>query len=138
VLEGDKATPGNYVLRVVNFAAAVGTWTATVGRYQTTQTVTTGSPEPYTMTCEVSGQVVRSTQVFIARGQTLSVNPCSDATPAVVYGSSGTAAKAKPKPRPHKKASCTAKAKRKHGKARKRALRRCRAAARRRAHHPHM
>jgi hypothetical protein len=137
VLEGDKATPGNYVLRVVNFAAAVGTWTATVGRYQTTQTVTTGSPEPYTMTCEVGGQVVRSTQVFIGRGQTLSVNPCSAATPAVLYGSSATAVKAKPKPKPRKKLSCTAKAKRKHGKARKRALRHCRAAAHKKAKRRH-
>jgi hypothetical protein len=137
ILEGDKAAPGNYVLRVVNFAAAVGQWTATVGRYQTTTTVTTGSPEPYTMTCEVGGQVVRSTQVFIARGQTLSVDPCSAATPAVVNGSSGTPVKAKPKPKPHKKASCTAKAKRKHGKARKRALSRCRAAAHKRAKRSH-
>jgi hypothetical protein len=137
ILEGDKAAPGNYVLRVVNFAAAVGQWTATVGRYQTTTTVTTGSPEPYTMTCEVGGQVVRSTQVFIARGQTLSVDPCSAATPAVVNGSSGTPVKAKPKPKPHKKAGCTAKAKRKHGKARKRALGRCRAAAHKRAKRSH-
>jgi hypothetical protein len=137
ILEGDKAAPGNYVLRVVNFAAAVGTWTATVGRYQTTTTVTTGSPEPYTMNCEVGGQVVRSTQVFIARGQTLSIDPCSAATPAVVNGSSGTPVKAKPKPKPHKKASCTAKAKRKHGKARKRALSRCRAAAHKRAKRSH-
>jgi Zinc carboxypeptidase len=137
VLEGDKATPGNYVLRVVNFAAAVGTWTATVGRYQTTQTVTTGSPEPYTMTCEVSGQVVRSTQVFIGRGQTLGVNPCSAATPAVVYGSSTEPAKAKPKPKPRKTPSCKAKAERKHGKARKRALRHCRAVAHKKAKRRH-
>jgi hypothetical protein len=116
ILEGDKAAPGNYVLRVVNFAAAVGTCT---------------------MNCEVGGQVVRSTQVFIARGQTLSVDPCSAATPAVVNGSSGTPVKAKPKPKPHKKAGCTAKAKRKHGKARKRALSRCRAAAHKRAKRSH-
>jgi hypothetical protein len=117
ILTGDKAAPGTYVLRVNNFAAVVGTWTAKVGRYRTTKTVTTGSPEPYTMTCEVGGQVVRSTQLFIARGQTVSVDPC------------GTA-KQKPKPKPRKQASCTAKAKRKHGKARTRALRRCKQAAR--------
>jgi hypothetical protein len=133
ILTGDKATPGTYVLRVTNFAAAVGTWTAKVGRYRTTKTVTTGSPEPYTMTCEVGGQVVRSTQVFIGRGQTLSVDPCSAATPATVQGTSGTPTpvKGKPKPKPKaKKASCTAKANRKHGKARKRALRQCKAKAR--------
>jgi hypothetical protein len=117
ILTGDKAAPGTYVLRVNNFAAVVGTWTAKVGRYRTTRTVTTGSPEPYTMTCEIGGQVVRSTQLFIARGQTVNVDPCS-----------ATVAK-KPK-KPKKKASCTAKAKRKHGKARKRALRRCKAQAR--------
>jgi hypothetical protein len=119
ILTGDKAAPGTYVLRVNNFAAVVGTWTAKVGRYRTTKTVTTGSPEPYTMTCEVGGQVVRSTQLFIARGQTVSVDPCGTAKP-----------KQKPKPKPRKQASCTAKAKRKHGKARTRALRRCKQAAR--------
>jgi hypothetical protein len=121
ILTGDKAAPGTYVLRVTNFAAVAGTWTAKVGRYRTTKTVTTGSPEPYTMTCEVGGQVVRSSQLFIARGQQLAVDPC------------GTA-KAKPKPKPHKKASCSAKAKRKHGKARTRALRQCKARARARVH----
>jgi hypothetical protein len=114
ILTGDKAAPGTYVLRVTNFAAAVGTWTAKIGRYRTTKTVTTGSPEPYTMTCEVGGRLVRSTQLFIARGQRVSVDPC------------GTA-KQKPKPKPRKQAGCTAKAKRKHGKARTRALRRCKA-----------
>jgi hypothetical protein len=123
ILTGEKATPGTYVLRVNNFAAVVGTWTAKIGRYRTTRTVTTGSPEPYTMTCEVGGQVVRSTQLFIARGQTVNVDPCSDAAVAK-----------KPK-KPKKKASCTAKAKRKHGKARKRALKRCKAKAKAKARH---
>jgi hypothetical protein len=49
----------------------------------------------------------------------------------VVHGSSEGTSK------PHKKASCTAKARRKHGGARKRALRRCRAAAHRRAKRRH-
>ena len=114
ILTGDKASPGTYVLRVSNFAAAVGTWTAKVGRYRKTTTVTTGSPEPYTMTCEVRGQVVRSAQVFVARGQALSLDPCGSV---------------KHKPKPHKQAGCTAKARRKHGKARTRALRRCTAMA---------
>jgi hypothetical protein len=122
VLTGDKAAPGTYVLRVQNFAAVVGTWTAKVGRYRTTKTVTTGSPEPYTMTCEVGGQVVHSMPLFIARGQALSVNPCS------------ANAKVKPKAKARrKKASCTAKAKRRHGKARKRALRQCKAKAKAKA-----
>jgi hypothetical protein len=136
ILTGDKATPGTYVLRVTNFAAVAGTWTAKVGRYRTTKTVTTGSPEAYTMTCEVGGSVVRSTQVFIARGQTLAVDPCSEATPPTVQGSSVVQkAKPKPKAKPRKKkaTTCKARANRKHGKARKQALRRCKAKARAKA-----
>jgi hypothetical protein len=79
VLTGDKAAPGTYVLRVTNFAAVVGTWTAKVGRYRTTRTVTTGSPESYTLTCERDGRVVRSSQLTIARGQALTVSPCGKA-----------------------------------------------------------
>ena len=126
ILTGDKAAPGTYVLRVTNFAAVVGTWTAKIGRYRTTKTVTTGSPEAYTMTCEVGGQVVHSSQLTIARGQALTVDPCG--TGAVA---------AKPKHKPKQKASCTAKARRKHGKARKRALKRCRAKARHHSKHRH-
>jgi hypothetical protein len=117
ILTGDKAAPGTYVLRVSNFAAVAGTWTAKIGRYRTTRTVTTGTTEPYTMTCEIGGQVVSSSQLTIARGQSLTVDPC------------GTGAKAKPKPKPKKQASCMAKAKRKHGKARTRAVRQCKARA---------
>jgi len=80
ILTGDKATPGTYVLRVTNFAAAVGTWTATVGRYRTTKTVTTGSPESYTMTCELGGKAIHTSQLTIARGQSLTVRPCGAGT----------------------------------------------------------
>jgi hypothetical protein len=105
---------------VTNFAAVVGTWTAKVGRYRTTKTVTTGSPEAYTMTCEVGGQVLRSSPLTIARGQALTVDPCGTGT-----------VKAKPKHKPKaKKKSCKANARHKHGKARKRALKRCKAKAR--------
>jgi hypothetical protein len=88
------------------------------------------------MTCEVGGSVVRSTDVTIGRGETLSVDPCSSATPPVVSGSAGTpgagtpaAGKAKPhaKQKPKKKLSCTAKARKKHGRARRRALATCKA-----------
>jgi hypothetical protein len=131
ILTGDKATPGNYVLRVVNFAAAVGTWTAKVGRYRTTSTTSTGHTEAYTMTCEVGGSVVRSTEVTIGRGQTLSVNPCSAATPPAVTGTSDKPKPhGKPKAKPKKTASCTAKAKKKQGKARRKALANCKAKAR--------
>ena len=120
ILTGDKAAPGDYVLRVSNFAAVAGTWTAKIGYYRTTRTVTTGTTEAYTMTCEVGGQVVRSSQLTIARGQSLTVDPCG----------LGAKAKPKPEPRPKKQVSCTAKAKHKHGKARTRALRQCKAKAR--------
>jgi hypothetical protein len=118
ILTGDKAAPGTYVLRVSNFAAVAGTWTAKIGRYRTTRTVTTGTTEAYTMTCEIGGQVVRSSQLTIGRGQSATVDPC------------GTGAKPKPRPKPKPKAGCAAKAKRQHGKARTRALKRCRAKAR--------
>ena len=108
------------MLRVSNFAAVAGTWTAKIGYYRTTRTVTTGTTEAYTMTCEVGGQVVRGSQLTIARGQSLTVDPCW----------LGAKAKPKPEPRPKKQASCTAKAKHKHGKARTRALRQCKAKAR--------
>ncbi len=72
VLTGDQIVPGGtYVIRVVNFAAAVGEWTATVGLYSTTRTVTTGHPEAYTLTCEIDGEVKETSQVTVARGQEL-------------------------------------------------------------------
>lgn len=77
ILTGDQAAPGDYVLRVINFAAAVGTWEATVGRYTMTTTTTTGSPEAYTLECEIGGAVVSSRELIIGRGQAVSVNPCS-------------------------------------------------------------
>ena len=158
-LSGDQITPGTYVLRVVNFAAAVGTWTAKVGLYSTTETVTTGHPEAYTMTCAVGGQTVTTREVYIARGESLNLDPCSTTAPAVVHpdaagnpvagvpvaassvqGASGAkAARKVPSKRAVRKAAkrC-AKAKRtakaRHGKARAKArrtaTRRCQAAKR--------
>jgi Zinc carboxypeptidase len=87
VLTGDQAAPGTYVLRVVNFAAVVGTWTAKVGRYTMTTTTTTGHPEAYTLTCEVGGQAIATRQLFIARGQRLDVDPCGTEAPATLVGS---------------------------------------------------
>jgi hypothetical protein len=91
VLQGDQIAHATYVVRVVNFAAASGTWTATVGLYDTTETVTTGHREAYALTCEVGGKVVKSTQVTIDRGQQLSLNPCSSSAPAAVQAISGAA-----------------------------------------------
>jgi len=81
ILTGDAAAPGTYVLRVTNFAAVAGTWTAKIGRYRTTRTVTTGTTEAYTLTCERAGKVVRSQQLTIARGQALALDPCAKAKP---------------------------------------------------------
>lgn len=90
VLSGDQAAPGTYVLRVINFAAAVAEWTAKIGRYRMTTTTTTGSPEAYVLTCEIGGNVVRSQELFIARGDRLEFDPCrSPAPPAGAPGKAG-------------------------------------------------
>jgi Zinc carboxypeptidase len=73
---------GDYFLRVINFAAGVSQWTATIGRYESTQTVTTGHKEAYTMTCEQGGNVIATHEVIIDRGQAIDMNPCSTDTGA--------------------------------------------------------
>jgi hypothetical protein len=86
LLTGDQAAPGDYVLRVLYFAAVTGDYTAKVGAYSSDPRTTTGHPESYTMTCEVGGSMVKSTEVFVARGQTLGLDPCSTATAQAVSG----------------------------------------------------
>ena len=88
-LTGDQAAPGDYVLRVTNYAAVVGGWTATVGRYAMTVTTTTGHAEAYTLTCETGGATSAPREVFIARGQALTVDPCAAGGPDTVVGDSG-------------------------------------------------
>ncbi|MFL5845509.1 MAG: M14 family zinc carboxypeptidase [Solirubrobacteraceae bacterium] len=94
ILSGDQISAGTYVLRVVAFLGASGTWDLKVGTYDVTEKVTTGHREAYTLSCAVGGKVVKTTQVTIDRGQTLDVNPCSTATPpavqAITGGSSGS------------------------------------------------
>jgi hypothetical protein len=92
ILTGDKISAGTYVLRVVDFLAASGTWTLKVGTYDMTETVTTGHRESYTLTCDIAGKTVKSTQLTIDRGRTLTVNPCSPDTPAQVQSITGSAA----------------------------------------------
>jgi hypothetical protein len=72
----DHPASGDYFLRVVNFTAAVGPWTATVKRFTTTSTTTTGHKEAYTLTCEQGGNVVASQQLTIDRGQVVDLDPC--------------------------------------------------------------
>ena len=129
LLTGAAAAPGKYQLEVDNFAAAVGTWTAKIGFYGYGQTVTTGHPEAYTMTCEIGGNAVTSRDVYIGRGQTLALDPCGTAAPAVVHASSDGSAQPGP---PAVAASSTAKAKAK-AKARARARAKARARARAKA-----
>ncbi len=98
VLTGASATPGNYVLRVVYFAAASDQWTATIGYYDVTFETTTGHPEAYTLTCEIGGDVVQSRQVYISRGERLWLGACGSSAPAVVHPGSDGLAKAGPPP----------------------------------------
>jgi hypothetical protein len=86
VLEGDAAKPGDYIARIVFFAAATGAYTVDIGYYGSTSSTTTGHPESYTLTCEIGGAVVKTTEVFIARGQQLGLDPCNTATAPAVSG----------------------------------------------------
>jgi hypothetical protein len=68
--------PGNYVLRVENFASVTTTFTVTAGLYVVAEQVTGGGiVENYTLTCERSnGTVLQTVQVAVDRGGTKKVN----------------------------------------------------------------
>jgi hypothetical protein len=67
--------PGEYIARVVNFAAASPAWTLTFGVYGTSDEVLAkGTVERYTLTCETTtGKVLSSTKVLVDRGKALKV-----------------------------------------------------------------
>jgi hypothetical protein len=145
---------GDYFVQVNNFAAAAGKWTATIERFTTVRTVTTGHKEAYTLTCESGGKVLATHDVIIDRGQAIDLNPCStdaaaDAQPGngptpsvngrpVASGAGAPGAvtpkaattkstsRAKARARAKRRAHCRAKAKKiKSRSKRARALRRC-------------
>jgi hypothetical protein len=68
--------PGNYVLRVENFASVTTTFTVTAGLYAVAEQVIGGGIiESYTLTCERSnGAVLQTSKVAVDRGGTRKVN----------------------------------------------------------------
>lgn len=68
--------PGNYVLRVENFASVTTTFTVTAGIYVVEEQVTGGGiVESYTLTCErPNGATLQTLQVAVDRGGTKKVN----------------------------------------------------------------
>ncbi|WP_372727310.1 M14 family zinc carboxypeptidase [Nocardioides sp.] len=70
-----NATPGTYVLRVINYASITPSYTMTSELFDAKKVRTKGKRESYTLTCErKDGKVLQKTKVFIDRGQTKKVN----------------------------------------------------------------
>ena len=65
----NDATPGTYVLRVINFAAASPTYTLKASLFGSVTKTTPGKRETYTLTCSRAGKVLDTQRVFIDRGQ---------------------------------------------------------------------
>lgn len=63
------ATPGTYVLRVINFASVTPSYTLTAGTYAAQTKLTKGKTERYTLTCSRGGKVKLRTTVLVDRGQ---------------------------------------------------------------------
>jgi hypothetical protein len=76
-------TPGQYVARVINYDGGDGShWTMTVSTDSgpTVNRVSTGQTEPYTLTCEIDGQVVKSQDIVVDRGDVVDgMDPCGTA-----------------------------------------------------------
>ncbi len=68
------AAPGDYVLRVINFASATPSYTLTTAQFDAVTKHTEGRRETYTLTCEKKGKVLQRMQLFIDRGQSRTVD----------------------------------------------------------------
>jgi hypothetical protein len=68
----DGIAPGDYIFRVVNFAAVNPAWTLTTTISAPAEgELIAGTTETWTLTCERSGLVLATQQVSIVRGQVL-------------------------------------------------------------------
>ena len=76
IVEADALKPGEYVVRVHNFLAQNQEWHARVERFEAgPDVVTPGVREAWTLTCEDgSGNVLETQEVFVDRGQGVSVD----------------------------------------------------------------
>ncbi len=75
--EMSAPAPGDYVLRVINFASASPTYTLTSTLFEEqviSSEVIPGQVEFWTLTCEKAGQVLQTVQVQVDRGQQAKVN----------------------------------------------------------------
>ncbi len=73
----DLPEPGNYVLRVINYASVTTTFTVTAGLYGVVGEEVFGGNvvEGYTLTCETpTGAVLETRQVVVDRGKTQRVD----------------------------------------------------------------
>ena len=83
-LQDGKATttatfgdPGEYVLRVINFASVAPSYTVTAAVYGTPEYETTPElVEQWTLVCSIGGQEVARQLVTVDRGQQAKVAPC--------------------------------------------------------------
>ncbi|MFZ5849579.1 MAG: M14 family zinc carboxypeptidase [Actinomycetota bacterium] len=77
VVEIADPEPGDYVLRVINYAAASPSYTLKASVLEEKVTgvkVVPGKVERYTLTCERNGKVLQSTKVAVDRGGKVRVN----------------------------------------------------------------
>ncbi len=65
----NDATPGTYVLRVINYSSVAPSYTLTASLFDSVTKHTPGKREAYLLTCHRFGKVVASQKVFIDRGQ---------------------------------------------------------------------
>ncbi len=75
----DLADPadGDYVVRVVNYYGPKNDWSLKVDRYTKTTTTTPGAIEKYTLSCEIGGNVVKSSEIYVDRGDIVyNLAPC--------------------------------------------------------------
>jgi hypothetical protein len=69
--------PGDYILRVVNFAAVSPVWTMTAEIYGPgPDIIVPGTTEQWTLTCRTPDQRTFSRKIYVERGQLLAVDPC--------------------------------------------------------------
>jgi hypothetical protein len=79
----DDPQPGEYVVRVVNYAAQSTDWTLTVERVDVAEPQVLDVRENWTLTCESAdgGTVYETHQVFVDRGQRVALSlPCGATT----------------------------------------------------------
>ena len=71
----DDAQPGDYIIRVTNFASATPTWTVTAEQFDSTVDTTTGLVEQWTLSClDRDGRVLEQMSIQVDRGEHVKAN----------------------------------------------------------------